>query len=74
MVIYLSEYRAAPGTLLKNGAYGEDITVRDGPHFATVCAFGSHGHVEATVELSEDLSDTDVDAFMNRMYALASKL
>jgi hypothetical protein len=73
MIIYLNQYRAVPGRLLKNGTYGEHITVRNARP-ATVYAFSSRAHVESDLELPDDLSATDVDALLNRIYALASQI
>lgn len=73
MVIYLNEHRAAPASVLKNGAYGDEIM---NANWNPAVAYLLDGVTQYTIspELPEDLSSVDVDAFLDRVYALATQI
>lgn len=73
MVIYLDQYRNVTATAPRTPRYGEDIMNASwNPELAAVAA-AAHPRVQAP-DLPEDLTQIDVDAFMNRIYALASQI
>lgn len=73
MVIYLDQYRNVTATAPRTPRYGEDIMNASwNPELAAVAA-AAHPQVH-TPDLPEDLTQIDVDAFMSRIYALASQI
>jgi hypothetical protein len=73
MVIYLDQYKAAPARSLKNGTYGDEI-MNANWNPAVVYMFEDVAQRAISPELPEDLSTVDVDAFLSRVYALASQI
>jgi hypothetical protein len=82
MLVYLDDYRktrtGATGnslieSRLKNGTYGDDV-LHANWNPAVLCAFDTPAQRTLCPELPEDLSKIDIDAFMNRIYALASQV
>lgn len=76
MVIYMDEYRtakAAPVSTLKNGTYGDEI-LNANWNPALVHMFNDVAHCAISPELPADLSTVDVDAFLERVYALATQI
>lgn len=82
MLVYLDDFRknravAAKSdiTALKNGTYGDD-DMGTGRNSAVLCAFiaPSQQSHSLSPELPDDFTAVDVDALMNRIYALASQV
>ena len=82
MVIYLEQYRVtkeAPVSLLKNGTYGEEI-MNSNWNPAVIYIFNEAAQgandieLHASPDLPEDLSTIDVNAFLGRVYALATQI
>jgi hypothetical protein len=74
MVIYLDRYRTeqpAQQTWLKNGTYGDDVMTA-GWNPAVVQMHRESAPAVASHELPHDLATVDVDAFLDRVYGLAS--
>ena len=76
MVIYLDQYRAAlavPIRALKNGTYGD--ASRDVNRNTEVVYLFNHVAPRAvSPELPADLAAVDVDAFLVKVYALATQI
>lgn len=73
MVIYLDQYRNVTATAPRTPRYGDDIMNASWtPELAAVAA-AIPPQLQAP-ELPEDLRTIDVDAFMSRIYALASSI
>jgi hypothetical protein len=82
MLVYLDDYRKArtdadrDGVIkarLKNGTYGDDV-LHANWNPAVLCAFDTPAQRMLSPDLPEDMSTIDIDAFMNRIYALASQV
>ncbi|MDB5809742.1 MAG: hypothetical protein JWN94_1864 [Betaproteobacteria bacterium] len=74
MVIYLDRYRTeqpAAQTWLKNGTYG-NAAMNTGSNPAIVLMHRERAPAVPSHELPHDLTNVDVDAFLNRAYGLAS--
>ena len=74
MVIYLDQYRTAemaPATWLKNGTYGDEV-MDAGWNPAVVHMLRGAAPVVPSHDLPHDLATVDVDAFLDRVYGLAS--
>ena len=74
MVIYMEQYaaaQAAPAACVKNSTYADEILYANWnpalPHITRESL-----PAPASPELPEDLSNMDVGAFLNRVYALAT--
>ena len=82
MLVYLDDFRKTRGTAvksnvtaLKNGTYGDD-DMNAGRNSAVLCAFTlpSQQSQSLSPELPDDFAAVDVEALMNRIYALASQV
>ena len=82
MLVYLDDFRKTRGTAvksnvtaLKNGTYGDD-DMNAGRNSAVLCAFTlpSQQSHSLSPELPDDFAAVDVEALMNRIYALASQV
>ncbi len=74
MLIYLDQYRTAktaPTQWLKNGTYGDEV-MHANWNPAVVQMTREAVHAVPSPELPDDLSALDVDAFLHRVYALAT--
>jgi hypothetical protein len=74
MVIYLDQYRtteAAPAAWLKNGTYGEEV-MNAGWNPEVIHIVREPAPVVQSHELPRDLSSVNVDAFLDRVYGLAT--
>ncbi len=74
MVIYMNQYReakSAPVEWLKNGTYGEEI-MQANWNPAVVQMIRETAPLMPSPDLPDDLSTIDVDAFLGRVYALAT--
>ena len=74
MVIYLDQYRAvntAPDAWLKNGTYGDEV-MQAGWNPAVLQMLREPVHASPSPELPHDLSTVDIDAFLDRVYGLAT--
>jgi hypothetical protein len=75
MIIYLDEFRTvkeAPATWLKNGTYGEEV-MQAGWNPAVVNMLREPLPAPSP-ELPHDLATIDVDAFLDRIYGLATTI
>ena len=76
MVIYMDQYRAAkaaPVSMLKNGTYSDEIMHANwNPDVVQMLVDVAPSALSP--ELPEDLSTVDVDAFLGRVYALATQI
>lgn len=82
MLVYLDDYRKARSgatqtsvsdVRLKNGTYGDDV-MNAGWNPAVLYALHTPPPQALSPELPDDLSTIDTEAFMNRIYALASQV
>ena len=82
MLIYLDDYRKAGTGMaqnnlmaarLKNGTYGEEV-MNANWNPAVLYALNIPTQSSLSPELPDDLSAIDIDALMNRIYALASQV
>ena len=74
MVIYLDQYRTAktaPDAWLKNGTYGDEV-MQAGWNPAVVQMLREPVHTSPSPDLPHDLATIDVDAFLDRVYGLAT--
>ena len=74
MVIYMEQYaaaQAAPSACVKNGTYADEIMYAN---WNPALAHMSRESLPTlpSPELPDDLSNVDVGAFLNRVYALAT--
>ena len=77
MVINLDEYRsakAAPVSMLKNGTYGDEIMNSNWNPAVVFYMFNDVAQYTISPELPEEMSVVDVDAFLGRVYALATQI
>jgi hypothetical protein len=75
MIIYMDEYRTvkeAPATWLKNGTYGEEV-MQAGWNPAVVNMLREPLPAPSP-DLPYDLATIDVDAFLDRIYGLATTI
>ncbi len=76
MVIYLDQYRAAkaaPAGMLKNGTYGDKV-MHANWNPAVIYMANAVAQCALSPELPEDLTMVDVDAFLGKVYALATQI
>ena len=76
MVFYLDQYRAAnaaPVGMLKNGTYGDEVMYANW-NPAVVYMANAVAQCALSPELPEDLTTIDVDAFLAKVYALATQI
>ena len=82
MLVYLDDFRKTRSTAvkssvaaLKNGTYGDD-DMNAGLKSAVLCAFTSASQKSQSLspELTDDFAAVDVEALMDRIYALASQV
>ncbi len=74
MVIYMDEFRAAnsaPVEWLRNGTYGDEI-MHANWNPAVLQIVPETTSATPSPELPDDMSTVDVDAFLGRVYALAT--
>ena len=74
MVIYMDEYRtakSAPAEWLKNGTYGVEVMQAEW-NPAVVHMQREPVHASLSPALQNDMSAVDVDAFLGRVYGLAT--
>ncbi len=74
MVIYLDQFRTAKApseTWLRNGTYGDEV-MQAGWNPALIHMLPEAVPALSSHELPRDLSTVDVDAFLNRVYGLAT--
>ncbi|MEO7726618.1 MAG: hypothetical protein ABIS45_05145 [Burkholderiales bacterium] len=74
MVIYMDQYRmakAAPAAWLKNGTYGGEA-MQAAFHPVVLQLVSEKTAVTASPDLPDDMSNPDVDEFLQRIYELAS--
>jgi hypothetical protein len=74
MVIYLNSFRAAksaPAAWLKDGTYGDDV-MQAGWKPAAIHVLHAAAPVVASQDLPHDMSNVDVEAFLGRVYGVAS--
>jgi hypothetical protein len=74
MVIYIDRYRTAktePAKWLKNGTYGDEVMQAEW-NPAVIQVLREPAHASLSPELPHDMSAVDVDAFLNRVYGLAT--
>jgi hypothetical protein len=76
MVIYLNQHRAANATSdseSKNGIYGDEIM---NSNWNPAVAYMSCDAAQRAIspELPDDASAVDVDAFLDKVYALATQI
>ena len=82
MLIYLDDYRQTQNGMaqdvlgearLKNGTYGDEVM---NASWVPAQLYALHIPSQQTLspELPDDLSTVDADAFLNRIYALASQV
>ena len=74
MVIYMDDYRTAksmPVECLKNGTYGEEIMQASWNPAVMQMVHATAG-APSSPDFPDDLSTLDVDAFLGRVYALAT--
>jgi hypothetical protein len=74
MVIYLDQYRVAkpaPAEWLKNGTYGDEVMQANWNPAVVELKREATGTAPSP-ELPDDHADFDVDAFLGRVYALAT--
>jgi hypothetical protein len=74
MVIYLDDFRTskmAPAAWLKDGTYGDDV-MQPARNPAVVQALHRAVPAVPSQELPLDLSNVDIDAFLDRVYGVAS--
>lgn len=77
MVIYLDKYRQAKAAkiLATQQRYGEERNcVNWNPAFQTLTTFCYQSPHELSPQLPDDFTAIDVDAFVNRVYALATQI
>ncbi len=72
MVVYLDEQRAAAQASAYEGRYGYEI-MHANWNPAVVHLFDA-AQCAISPELPEDMSSVDVDAFLDRVYALATQI
>ena len=76
MVIYLDQRRqpkAASVSMSKNGTYGDEI-MNSNWNPAVIYLLNDVAQRAISPELPEDLSTVDVEAFLGRVYALATQI
>lgn len=73
MIIYLNQHRAAPHRVVKNGAYSDEI-MNASWNPVVEYLFNDVPQCAASPELPDDSSDFDADAFLSRVYALATQI
>ena len=76
MVIYLDQHRAAsaiPGNGLKSGTYGDEI-MNSNWSPAVVYLGGDIAQRSISPELPDDDAGLDVNAFLDKVYALATQI
>lgn len=74
MVIYMDEYRPAksePAEWLKNGTYGVEVMQAEW-NPAVIQVLREPAHASLSPALPHDMSAVDVDAFLGRVYGLAT--
>ena len=74
MVIYMDRYKTAktaPTEWLKNGTYGDEVMQAEW-NPAVVHVLREPALASLSPELPNDMSAVDVDAFLGRVYGLAS--
>ena len=74
MVIYMDQYRTAktaPAAWLKNGTYGDEV-MHANWNPAVIHMIRETTQAAPSPELPDDLSTVDVDAFLGRVYGLAT--
>ena len=74
MVIYLDQYRAekpAPAAWLKNDTYGDEV-MQASWNPAVIQMLREPTQAVPSPELPDELADGDVDAFLARVYGLAT--
>jgi hypothetical protein len=74
MVIYMDQYRTAttePAEWLKKGSYGDEVMQAEW-NPAVVHMQREPAHVSLSPALPSDMSAVDVDAFLGRVYGLAT--
>ncbi len=82
MLIYLDDFRKTRtsmaqdeivGTTLKNGTYGAEV-MNSGWNPAVLYALSTPPQSTLSPDLPQDLATIDIDAFMSRVYALATQV
>lgn len=74
MVIYLDQHRAAtPDSGSENGTYGDEI-MNSNWNPAVVYLSSDVAQRAISPELPDDASAVDVDAFLDKVYALATQI
>ena len=76
MVIYMDEYRKAQAMdVAKHGQYDEELLcVNWNPAIRVLAMSCYQTEQELSPQLPEDFSKTDAEAFLNRVYALATQV
>ena len=76
MVIYLDDYRKvnASRAVAQERRKEERMLVNRGPGIAIAASFSYQRPHEVSSQLPDDLESIDLDAFMERAYALASQI
>ena len=76
MVIYMDQHRAAsaiPRDALKDGTYGDEI-MNSNWNPAVVYLSGDIAQRAISPELPDDVSTIDLDALLDKVYALATQI
>ena len=80
MLVYLDDFRKTRAeavksnvAALKNGTYGDDV-MNASRNSAVLCALRTPSQQSLSPEIPDDFATVDVDALMNRIYALASQV
>ena len=76
MVIYLDEHRAtkcAPVGMSKTGTYADEV-MHTNCNPAVIYMFNRVARTAPSAERTDDLARVDVDAFLGRVYALATQI
>ena len=74
MVIYMDRYRTAktaPAAWLKTGTYGDEV-MQAGWNPAVIHMLREPVQASPSPDLPDDMSSVDVEAFLGRVYGLAT--
>lgn len=76
MVIYLDQYRKAKAskTAVQRRSDEARMCVNWNPAFGTVATFCYQHPQELSPQLPDDFTSIDIDAFVSRVYALATQI
>ena len=77
MIVYLDEYRTAKALKIAAAQQRYDegrMCVNWNPAFGTLATFCYQHPHELSPQLPDDITSIDVDAFVNRVYALATQI